>query len=85
MPALPGRKVVAVLEGTLIRAGEDRLRGSALRGTDRSTLLSASGLQYFATERLFLDLSVQVPLSEEVEREGLKSRWNALFQLRWTF
>ena len=74
-----------MLEGTLIRAGEGRLRGSALRGTDRSALLLAPGLQYFATERLFLDLSAQAPLYEEVEREGLESRWNALFQLRWAF
>jgi hypothetical protein len=37
------------------------------------------------TERLFLDLSVQVPLYEEVDREGLESRWNALVQLRWAF
>jgi hypothetical protein len=81
----PGHEVFAVLEGTLIRAGEDRLRGLSVRGTDRSALLLAPGLQYFATERLFLDLSVQVPLYEEVEREGLESRWNALVQLRWAF
>lgn len=81
----PGKEVFAVLEGTLIHAGEDRLRGSALRGTDRAVALIAPGLQYFATERLFLDLSVQVPLYEEVERRGLESRWNALFQLRWAF
>lgn len=82
---VPGHEVFAVLEGTFIRAGEDRLRGSDLRGTDRSALLLAPGLQYFATERLFLDLSVQVPLYEERERGGLESRWNALFQLRWAF
>lgn len=81
----PGKEVFAVLEGTLIRAGEDHLRGAALRGTDRSALLLAPGLQYFATERLFLDLSVQVPVYEEVEQGGLESRWNALFQLRWAF
>ena len=48
-------------------------------------MLIASGLQYFATERLFLDLSAQVPLYEEVDRGGLESRWNALAQLRWAF
>ena len=81
----PGHEVFAVLEGTFICAGEDRLRGSALRGTDRTAMLIAPGLQYFATERLFLDLSVQVPLYEEVDRGGLESRWNALVQLRWAF
>lgn len=81
----PGHEVFAVLEGTLIRAGDDRLRGSVLPGTDRTAVLIAPGLQYFATERLFLDLSVQVPLYEEVGRGGLESRWNALFQLRWAF
>ena len=74
-----------MLEGTLIRSGDDRLRGSALPGTDRMAMLIASGLQYFATERLFLDLSVQAPLYEEVDRGGLESRWNALAQLRWAF
>lgn len=78
----PGHEVFAVLEGTLIRAGEDRLRGSSLRGTDRTAVLIAPGLQYFATERLFLDLSIQVPLREE---GGLESRWNALLQARWAF
>ena len=78
----PGHEVFAVLEGTLVDAREDRLWGSALPGTDRTAVLIAPGLQYFATERLFLDLSVQVPLHEE---GGLESRWNALFQFRWAF
>ena len=77
---VPGHEVFAVLEGTLVRAGEDRLRGSSLRDTERTALLLAPGLQYFATERLFLDLSVQVPFREE---GGLESRWNVLVQARW--
>ena len=78
----PGHEVFAVLEGTFVEAREDRLRGGALPGTDRTAVLIAPGLQYFATERLFLDLSVQVPLHEE---GGLESRWNALLQARWAF
>jgi outer membrane putative beta-barrel porin/alpha-amylase len=81
----PGHEVFAVLEGTFLDAGRDRLRGAALAGTDRSALLLAPGLQYVATERLFLDLSVQFPLHEEIGRGELASRWNALFQLRWAF
>ena len=80
--ARPGHEVFAVLEGTLVDAGEDRLRGRTLPGTDRTAVLIAPGLQYFATERLFLDLSVQVPLRDDGQ---LRSRWNALFQLRWAF
>lgn len=75
----------AVLEGTLIRAGEDRLRGAALPGTDRTAMLIGPGPQYVATERLFFDLSVQVLLYEEVDQGGLESRWNARVQLRWAF
>lgn len=79
---VPGHEVFAVLEGTFVDAREDRLHDEALPGTDRTAVLIAPGLQYFATERLFLDLSVQFPLHEE---GGLESRWNALFQARWAF
>jgi len=79
----PGHEVFAVLEATFLDAEDDRLRGLVLPGTGRSALLLAPGLQYVATERLFLDLSVQFPLREEVGRGELTSRWNALFQLRY--
>lgn len=57
----------------------------ALAETGRTTLFLAPGLQFVATERLFLDLSVQFPLWDEVGRGGLTSRWNALAQLRFAF
>jgi hypothetical protein len=81
----PGHEVFAVLEGTFLNAGSDRLRGAALRESDRTAFLLAPGVQYVATERLFLDLSVQIPVWEEVGRGGLESRWNALVQLRYAF
>jgi outer membrane putative beta-barrel porin/alpha-amylase len=81
---IPGHEVFAVLEGTYVETDGDRLRGAALPGTDRSAFLLAPGMQYVATERLFLDLSVQVPVTEDVGRE-LASRWNALAQLRYSF
>lgn len=81
----PGKEVFAVLEGTLLESGEDRHRGAHVEGTGRTALLLAPGVQYVATERLFLDLSVQIPVWEDVERGGLASRWNALAQLRWAF
>jgi Putative MetA-pathway of phenol degradation len=81
----PGHEVFAVLEGTLVDTEEDRLRGASLPGTDRSALLLAPGVQYVATERLFLDFSLQVPVWEEVGRGELESRWNALVQLRYAF
>jgi hypothetical protein len=81
----PGHEVFGVMEATFTDAGGDRLRSSALPGTDRTVLSLAPGLQYFATERLFLDLSLQFPVWEEVGRNELNSRWNALFQLRYAF
>jgi hypothetical protein len=81
----PGHEVFAVLEGTFLDAGNDRLRGAVLPGTDRTAFLLAPGVQYVATERLFLDLSLQVPVWEEVGRGELKSRWNVLAQLRYAF
>lgn len=69
----------------LVEDGEDRLRGAALPGTHRSALLLAPGLQYVATERLFLDFSVQLPVWEEVGQREMESRWNALSQLRYAF
>lgn len=41
--------------------------------------------QYVATERLFLDLSVQFPLASDVGSEGLASDWNALASFRFAF
>ncbi len=81
----PGHEVFAVVEGTFVDAGKDRLRGAPLQGTDRSAFLLAPGVQYVATERLFLDLSIQVPVWEEVSRGELASRWNILAQLRYAF
>jgi hypothetical protein len=81
----PGHELFGVLEGTLLNAGSDRLRGTALRRTDRTAFLLAPGIQYVATERLFLDLSLQVPVWEEAGRGELVSRWNLLAQLRYAF
>jgi hypothetical protein len=81
----PGHEVFAVLEGTLLDAGEDRLHGSPLPGTDRKGFFLAPGVQYVATERLFLDLSLQVPVWEDTGRGELASRWNLLAQLRFAF
>lgn len=81
----PGHEVFAVLEGTLVEAERDRLRGQGLAATERSALLLAPGFQYVATERLFLDLSVQFPVHEVAGRGALTSRWNGLFQLRYAF
>jgi hypothetical protein len=83
--ARPGHEVFAVLEGTFLDSGEDRLRGRTLSGTDRTAFLLAPGMQYVATERLFLDLSVQIPLWEEAARGELAGRWNVLAQLRYAF
>jgi hypothetical protein len=81
----PGHEVFAVLEGTLLDVGNDRVRGITLHGTDHTAFLLAPGVQYVATERLFLDLSLQVPVWEEVGRRDLASRWNLLAQLRYAF
>jgi hypothetical protein len=81
----PGHEVFAVLEGTLLDVGEDRLHGSTLTGTNRTGFFLAPGVQYVATERLFLDLSVQVPVWEDADRGELASRWNLLAQLRYAF
>lgn len=81
----PGHEVFAVLEGTFLDVGKDRLRGTSLPGTDRRGFFLAPGVQYVATERLFLDLSLQVPVWEEVSRGELASRWNVLAQLRYAF
>jgi hypothetical protein len=81
----PGHEVFGVMEAVFTDTGGDRLRGAALPGTDRTALSLAPGLQYFATERLFLDLSLQFPVWEQVGRNELNSRWNALLQLRYAF
>lgn len=81
----PGHEVFAVLEGTFLDAGPDRVHGATLPGTDRTGFFLAPGVQYVATERLFLDLSLQVPVWEDADRRELTSRWNLLGQLRYAF
>ena len=81
----PGHEVFGVLEATVLKTADDQLRGSPLRGTGRSGLFLAPGLQYVATERLFLDLSVQIPVAESTGRGEPASRWNGLLQLRYAF
>lgn len=81
----PGHEVFAVLEGTFLDVANDRLRGSTISGTDRTAFLLAPGVQYVATERVFLDLSFQVPLWQETSRGRLTERWNLLAQLRYAF
>ncbi|HVR96641.1 MAG TPA: transporter [Thermoanaerobaculia bacterium] len=81
----PGHEVFAVLEGTLLDIGKDRLHGTTLSGTDHTGFLLAPGVQYVATERLFLDLSLQAPVWDDADRGELTSRWNLLAQLRYAF
>jgi hypothetical protein len=81
----PGHEVFAVLEGTLQDEKDDRLQGKTLPGTGRTGFYLAPGVQYVATERLFLDLSVQLPVWEDADRGELESRWNVLAQLRYAF
>ncbi|HEX6904217.1 MAG TPA: hypothetical protein VF789_31195, partial [Thermoanaerobaculia bacterium] len=74
-----------LLEGTALWKEADRLPGTGLPGTKRTELLLAPGLQYVATERLFLDLSVQFPVASDVDGGGLASEWNALASFRFAF
>ena len=81
----PERELFVLLEATALWKEADRLQGTGLPGTRRTELLLAPGLQYTATERLFLDLSVQFPLASDVDRGGLASDWNALASFRFAF
>lgn len=81
----PGRELFVLLEGTALWKEADRLRGTGLSGTRRTEWLLAPGLQFVATERLFLDLSVQFPLASDVDGGGLGSDWNALASFRFAF
>ncbi|HWM92862.1 MAG TPA: hypothetical protein VN493_19010 [Thermoanaerobaculia bacterium] len=82
---VPGRELFVLLEVTALRREKDRFRGAAVPGTGRSELLLAPGLQIVATERAFLDLSVQLPIWDDLGREEPRSRWNGLVQLRVLF
>ncbi|MES1240926.1 MAG: transporter [Acidobacteriota bacterium] len=81
----PGHEVFAVLEGTLLDEENDRLDGKTLSETGRTGFFLAPGVQYVATERLFLDLSLQLPVWEDTGRGELASRWSLLAQLRYAF
>jgi hypothetical protein len=79
----PGHEVFALLETSLEHRAADSYRGTRLAGTRRTELLLAPGLEYVATEQLSLGLSVAFPVVSRVDREGRKSRWNALVEARF--
>ncbi len=81
----PGHELFVLLETTALWKENDGLHGAPLRGTDRAELLLAPGLQYVATEQLFLDLSVQFPLVADLGRREPRGRWNGLVQVRYAF
>jgi hypothetical protein len=81
----PGHEVFVLLEGSLEHRAADTYRGSALAGTRRTELLLAPGLEYVATEQLALGLSVAFPVVSRIDREGRKSRFNALLEARFAF
>jgi hypothetical protein len=81
----PGHELFALLEATALRKVNDGLRGTPLAGTDRAELLLAPGLQYVATEQLFLDFSLQFPLAAHLGRHEPRDRWNGLVQMRYAF
>jgi hypothetical protein len=79
----PGHELFALLEASLEHRAADTYRGVPLAGTRRTELLLAPGLEYVATEQLSLGLSVAFPVLSRVDREGRKSRWNALVEARF--
>jgi hypothetical protein len=81
----PGHELFVLLEGTALRKQGDRLRGAPLAGTGRTELLLAPGLQYVATEQLFLDFSVQFPLAASLGRHEPRRHWDGLVQVRYAF
>lgn len=81
----PGHELFALLEGTALRKWDDGLRGAPVPGTGRTELLLAPGLQYVATEQIFLDLSVQFPVWADLGRHAPRNRWNGLVQVRYVF
>lgn len=81
----PGHELFVLLETTALRKVNDELRGTPLAGTDRTELLLAPGLQYVATEQLFLDFSLQFPLAAHLGKHEPRGRWNGLLQMRYAF
>lgn len=81
----PGKELFVLVEATLAHREAAEHEGTRVHGTRRTELLLAPGLQYVATERLFLALSIQVPVASEVDHGGLESDWNALVEARFAF
>lgn len=81
----PGRELFALLEATIVHREADRARGTPFPETSRDEVLLAPGLEYVATERLFLALSVQLPVHANAEAGGRTSDWNVLAEARFSF
>lgn len=81
----PGHELFTLLEATLVHREADRAGAARFPETARDEVLLAPGLEYVATERLFLALSAQFPLHSEVEAGGRESDWNLLAEARFSF
>ncbi len=81
----PGHELFVLLEGTALHKEGDRLRGADLTETGRTELLLAPGLQYVATEQLFLDFSMQFPVATSLGRHEPRRHWDGLVQVRYAF
>lgn len=82
---VPGHEVFALLEASVVHRQADELRGVRVRGTGRTELLLAPGLEYVATEQLALGVSAAVPVVSHVDDTGLASRWQLLVEARYAF
>ena len=78
----PGNEVFVLLETFLVHRGDDEAAGRELP-TGGTELLLAPGIQYVATERMLVSLSLQLPAWSDVD--GLETDWDVLAELRYAF
>lgn len=80
----PGNEVFVLLEGALVHRFDDEVSGKKLP-TGGTELLLAPGIQYIASEQMLLSLSLQLPVSSDVDGAGLETDWDALVEIRYAF
>lgn len=80
----PGNEVFVLLEGAFVHRSDDAFGGRDV-GTGGNEFLLAPGIQYIATERMLLSLSVELPVWSDLGVAALESDWNVLAEIRFAF
>lgn len=81
----PGKEVFFILEWVFSHRDRSRYAGATLADSGGETLFVAPGLQHAVSERLLVELSVAIPVYQQLNGNQPAVRSNTLFGFRYVY